>query len=157
MGLVINQPSAQITFPELLEKLEIIDTKERIQLPPYLAKMPVQTGGPVDIGRGFVLHTTDDYTSKTTLEVASGIGLTATLDILRAIAKGTGPRKSITTLGYSGWGPGQLEREIQENGWLMCDADQSLIFDETTESRYPAALRRIGIDPAMLSGAAGHA
>jgi putative transcriptional regulator len=126
-------------------------------LPPYLANMPVQTGGPVDTGRGFVLHTTDDYTSKTTLEVASGIGLTATLDVLRAIANGTGPRKSITTLGYSGWGPGQLEREIQENGWLTCDADQSLIFDETTESLYGAALRRLGIDPAMLSATAGHA
>lgn len=156
MGLVINRASSQITFPELLEKLDIIDPAERIELAPNVASMPVQTGGPVEAGRGFVLHTTDYFSSETTLPVSSEIGLTATLDVLRAIARGKGPRKSLMALGYSGWGPGQLEKEIKENGWLTCDADEALLFDEDFTNRYRAALQRLGIDPAMLSPAAGH-
>jgi putative transcriptional regulator len=157
MGIVINRTSSQITFPELLEKLEIISPDHRIELSAKVRGMPVQAGGPVEAGRGFVLHTTDYFSQDTTLPISTGIGLTATLDVLRAIAGGRGPRKSLMALGYSGWGPGQLEQEIQSNGWLTCDADESLLFDEDFEHRYAAAMLRIGIDPRMLSSTAGHA
>lgn len=157
MGIVINRASSQITFPELLEKLDIIDPETRIELPAAVRKLPVQAGGPVESGRGFVLHTTDYFSQATTLPISTGIGLTATLDVLRAIAGGKGPRKSLMALGYSGWGPGQLEQEIQSNGWLTCDSDESLLFDESFDQRYEAAMRRIGIDPRMLSSTAGHA
>lgn len=157
MGIVINRTSAQITFPELLEKLDIIEPDARIQLPASIRGMPVQAGGPVESGRGFVLHTTDYFSQNTTLPISTGIGLTATLDVLRAIAGGTGPRKSLMALGYSGWGPGQLEQEIQSNGWLTCEADENLLFDEDFDHRYDAAMQRIGIDPRMLSSTAGHA
>ena len=156
MGLIINKPSPRITFPDLLEKLEIIGPGARIELPRDITSKPVQTGGPVEAGRGFVLHTTDYVSAETTLPVDANIGLTATLDVLRAIASGKGPRKSLMALGYAGWGPGQLEREISENGWLHCDADESLIFDVDCERRYEMAMGRIGIDPAMLSSSAGH-
>lgn len=157
MGIVINRTSKQITFPELLEKLEIVSADHRIELSPKVRSMTVQAGGPVEAGRGFVLHTTDYFSQDTTLPISTGIGLTATLDVLRAIAGGRGPRKSLMALGYSGWGPGQLEQEIQSNGWLTCDADESLLFDEDFEHRYEAAMQRIGIDPRMLSSTAGHA
>jgi putative transcriptional regulator len=157
MGLVINRTSAQITFPELLEKLQIISPDARIELGPQLRHMPVQAGGPVESGRGFVLHTTDYFSQETTLPISAGIGLTATMEVLRAIAGGRGPRKSLMALGYSGWGPGQLEQEIQSNGWLTCDADEGLLFDEDFERRYETAMQRIGIDPRMLSSSAGHA
>ncbi len=157
MGIVINRASKQITFPELLEKLEIISPDHRIELSPKVRAMTVQAGGPVEAGRGFVLHTTDYFSQETTLPVSTGIGLTTTLDVLRAIADGRGPRKSLMALGYSGWGPGQLEQEIQSNGWLTCDADERLLFDEDFSHRYEAAMQRIGIDPRMLSSTAGHA
>ena len=157
MGIVINRTSKQITFPELLEKLEIISADHRIDLSPKVRGMTVQAGGPVEAGRGFVLHTTDYFSQDTTLPISTGIGLTATLDVLRASAGGRGPRKSLMALGYSGWGPGQLEQEIQSNGWLTCDADESILFDADFEHRYAAAMQRIGIDPRMLSSTAGNA
>ncbi len=120
--------------------------------------MPVQFGGPVETGRGFVLHTTDYYSADTTLPISERVGLTATLDVLRAIAKGEGPRHSLLALGYSGWGPGQLENEIQRNGWLHCEADEELIFTIANEREISGtALQKIGIDPRMLSTDAGHA
>ena len=157
MGIVINRTSTQITFPELLEKLDIIPSESRIELPEGVRGMQVQAGGPVESGRGFVLHTTDYFSKDTTLPISTGIGLTATLDVLRAIAGGKGPRKSLMALGYSGWGPGQLEQEIQSNGWLTCDADETLLFDEDFGHRYEAAMQRIGIDPRRLFSTAGHA
>jgi len=114
-------------------------------------------GGPVEQGRGFVLHTRDYFTEDSSLPVADTIALTATLDILRAMAKGEGPQRAILALGYAGWAPGQLENEIQHNGWLTCAADEELLFGLAYEDRYTAALRKLKIDPGMLSSDAGHA
>ena len=157
MGIVVNKEADNITFPDLLERLEIIPEGDQIRLPAELQEMPVQIGGPVETGRGFVLHTTDYYVTDSTLSVQHGIGLTATLDVLKAIAGGTGPKKAMLALGYAGWGPGQLEDEIQGNGWLHCDADDALVFDATLDQRYEQALAKIGVDPALLSSSAGHA
>jgi putative transcriptional regulator len=104
-----------------------------------------------------VLHTTDYYSADTTLPISERVGLTATLEVLRAIAKGQGPRRSLLALGYSGWGPGQLEHEIQKNGWLHCEADEELISMAANEKKYLAALNKLGIDPRMLSSDSGHA
>ncbi len=157
MGIVVNKGADNITFPDLLGRLEIVAEEEQIRLPEELQNMPVQIGGPVETGRGFVLHTTDYYATESTLSVDEGIGLTATLDVLKAIAGGHGPRKALLALGYAGWGPGQLEGEIQGNGWLHCDADDVLVFDATLDERYEKALAKIGVDPALLSSSAGHA
>jgi putative transcriptional regulator len=157
MGIVINKVAQNITFPDLLSRLDLLPPESRITLDERLSQMPVQFGGPVETGRGFVLHTTDYYSADTTLPISERVGLTATLDVLRAIAKGEGPRRSLLALGYSGWGPGQLENEIQRNGWLHCEADEELIFTIANEQKYQAALQKIGIDPRMLSTDAGHA
>lgn len=157
MGIVVNKAAEDLSFPDLLERLNVIPTDERIKLPPSTQTMPVHVGGPVEMGRGFVLHSTDYFAAESTLPIDERIGLTETLDVLRAIAAGTGPRLAMLALGYSGWGPGQLEREIQTNGWLNCDADEDLIFNPDLDSKYEMALARIGIDPGMLSSEAGHA
>lgn len=157
MGIVINKVAQNITFPDLLSKLDVLSAESRINVDKRLSEMPVQFGGPVETGRGFVLHTTDYYSADTTLPISERVGLTATLDVLRAIAKGEGPRRSLLALGYSGWGPGQLENEIQKNGWLHCEADEEIIFTVANEEKYQAALQKIGIDPRMLSSDAGHA
>jgi putative transcriptional regulator len=114
-------------------------------------------GGPVETGRGFVLHSADYFIDNSTLPIDDGVSLTATVDILRAIAKGAGPDRAILALGYAGWQAGQLEAEIQHNGWLNCPADPALVFDTPIELKYERALRRIGIHPGHLSAAAGHA
>lgn len=157
MGIVINKVAPGITFSDLLERLDLLPADSQIKVPGNLSEIPVQFGGPVETGRGFVLHTTDYYSADTTLPISERVGLTATLDVLRAIAKGEGPRRSLLALGYSGWGPGQLEGEIQRNGWLHCDADEELLFKVANDEKYSAALRKIGIDLRMLSSDAGHA
>ena len=157
MGIVINKVAQNITFPDLLSKLDVLPAESRINVDKRLSEMPVQFGGPVETGRGFVLHTTDYYSADTTLPISERVGLTATLDVLRAIAKGQGPRHSLLALGYSGWGPGQLESEIQKNGWLHCEADEDLIFIVANDDKYRTALNKLGIDPRMLSSEAGHA
>jgi putative transcriptional regulator len=157
MGIMVNRPAGSIDFPELLVQLNIINKSEQITLPGTAESMKVLRGGPVDTGRGFVLHSSDFYIANATLKIADGICLTATIDILKAIAKGEGPRHAILALGYAGWAPGQLENEIQENGWLHCDADADLVFGDELEDKYARALRKIGIDPGMLSNEAGHA
>ena len=119
--------------------------------------MKVLKGGPVETGRGFVLHSSDFFIEHSTLPIDNGICLTATLDILKAIAHGTGPQSAVLALGYAGWAPGQLENEITENGWLNCDADSELIFGTDTEVKYEQAMRKIGIDLGKLSSEAGHA
>jgi putative transcriptional regulator len=111
----------------------------------------------VDTQRGFVLHSSDFFIENSTLPIDEGICLTATLDILKAIARGSGPRSAILALGYAGWAPGQLENEIQHNGWLHCAADPDLIFGADTGRKYVNALKKIGIDLGMLSSEAGHA
>lgn len=157
MGIIVNRPAGSIDFPGLLVQLDIIDEADQIKLPENAETMRVLKGGPVDTGRGFVLHSSDFYIENATLNIDNGISLTATVDILKAIAKGAGPKHAILALGYAGWAAGQLENEIQHNGWLHCDADSDLIFGDDVEEKYDRALRKIGIDPGMLSTDAGHA
>jgi len=157
MGIVINQPAPDIDFPELLVKLEIIPAAERIQLRPDARSMQILKGGPVETQRGFVLHTPDYFMENSTLPIDERVCLTATLDILKAIADGSGPASAVLALGYAGWGAGQLELEMQANGWLNTPADAELVFNTAADLRYEMALRRIGIEPAMLSMEAGHA
>jgi putative transcriptional regulator len=157
MGIIVNQPAAHISFADLLVQLEVIPAEEMIQLPREAGGVRVLRGGPVDTQRGFVLHSSDFFIENSTLPIDEGICLTATLDILKAIARGEGPRSAILALGYAGWAPGQLENEIQHNGWLHCSADPDLIFGQDTGGKYERALKKIGIDLGMLSSEAGHA
>jgi putative transcriptional regulator len=157
MGIVLNRPASDFNFPDLLVQLDIVPESERIRLPRRLGRMHVLMGGPVETSRGFVLHSPDFYIDQSTLPIDERVCLTATVDILKAIARGEGPRNAVLALGYAGWGAGQLEREIQANGWLNGPADSELIFSDPIDGRYEAALRRIGIDPGMLSSEAGHA
>ena len=149
MGLVVNKLLASLTMEELLGHLKL----EAARLN---RSRPVHFGGPVDPGRGFVLHSAD-YREDATLIVDEGFGVTATLDILRAIGKGEGPRRSILALGYAGWAPGQLDAEMQANGWLSVSADSDLVFDEDFDGKWQRALGKLGIDLTMLSTDAGHA
>lgn len=155
IGLIINQ-TQQMLFPDLLVQLGIMNEQEAIRLPPQTRDFVVRNGGPVDRSRGFVLHT-GDYKVDSSLPVSDDICLTATVDILRAISAGRGPRHALMALGYAGWGAGQLESEIAENGWLTCPATPALLFDSDIESKYDRVLASIGIDLAHLSLAAGHA
>ncbi len=156
MGIIINKTTPMMSFGDLLAQLDI--SPEHTLAPPQeLMEMPVLFGGPVEQGRGFVLHTSDYFTADSSLPVAENIALTATVDILRAMATGKGPHRAVLALGYAGWAPGQLESEIQHNGWLTCQADEDLVFGVDFEDRYLAALRKLKIDPAMLSSDAGHA
>jgi putative transcriptional regulator len=157
MGIIVNQKAKKVTFSELLVQLEVIGEGEGVDLPASAEKVRVLRGGPVETGRGFVLHSTDFFIQDSTLAIDPGVNLTATIDILRAIAKGEGPDRAVLALGYAGWSPGQLETEIQQNGWLHCPADPSFVFDDDLEGKYERALKKIGVDPAMLSAAAGHA
>jgi putative transcriptional regulator len=157
MGIVLNRPVADLSFPDLLVQLEIVPEAERIRLPQRVGRMQVLMGGPVETSRGFVLHSPDFYIDQSTLPIDDAVCLTATIDILRAIARGEGPELAVLALGYAGWSAGQLESEIQANGWLNCPADSELIFNSSADARYELALRKIGIDPAMLSLEAGHA
>ena len=156
MGIIINKTTPMMSFGELLSQLDLTGD-EPLDPPAELMQMPVLFGGPVEQGRGFVLHTSDYFTADSSLPVADNIALTATVDILRAMAKGQGPERAVLALGYAGWAPGQLENEIQHNGWLTCPADDELVFGLDFDDRYTAALRKLKIDPAMLSSDSGHA
>lgn len=149
MGLVVNRLIESLTFEELLEQLGI--EVERPAEP-----IAVHFGGPVESGRGFVLHSAD-YRQESTLQVNERIALTATLDVLRDIAQGQGPRHHLFALGYAGWGPGQLDEELQSNGWLTTDADERLIFGDNQAAKWQGAIEQLGIDPARLTFDAGHA
>jgi putative transcriptional regulator len=157
MGLVVNHPATDMQFPDLLVQLDIISRKDVIVLPDRAQDIRVLRGGPVDAGRGFVLHSDDFRIENSTLPLDTGICLTATIDILRAIARGEGPTVAMLALGYAGWAAGQLESEIQANGWLHCPPDLDLIFGDDLAGKYDRAMRKIGINPAMLSEEAGHA
>jgi putative transcriptional regulator len=157
MGIVVNQAAGNVNFPDLLVQLEVIPAADVIQLPSRAETVKVLKGGPVETGRGFVLHSSDFFIENSTLPIDEGICLTATLDILKAIARGEGPISAVLALGYAGWAPGQLETEIQENGWLHCAADSELIFGSDIDGKYEKALHKIGIDLGMLSTDAGHA
>ncbi|MCR9256995.1 MAG: YqgE/AlgH family protein [Alphaproteobacteria bacterium] len=149
MGLVINRLIGSLTFTELLDQLNV---KADLVLP----TKPVHFGGPVETTRGFVLHSSD-FVSEESVEMDQGIALTATMDILRLIAEGEGPSQSIMALGYAGWGPGQLEKEIQENAWLSVKPDMDLLFGNDLDDKWDQALAKLGISAHLLSGDAGHA
>jgi len=157
MGIMVNQPAPQITFRDLLVQLNLIPEGPEIRLPDAADTMLVHRGGPVETGRGFVLHSADYFIENSTLKIDKDVCLTATLEILKAIALGTGPRNAMLALGYAGWAPGQLETEIQANGWLSCKGSPDLIFGADLAQKYDQALATIGIDPARLSSEAGHA
>ena len=166
MGIVVNQAAPGVSLPELLVKLDVVkdeaDVARSVSLDEGRRPMPasdivVLRGGPVEQGRGFVLHSDEFSIESSTLKIDDGIALTATLDILRAIAEGTGPATAVLALGYAVWSAGQLETEMQGNGWLHCAPDAALIFDPDLDSKYDRALRTLGIDLAMLSSDAGRA
>ncbi|HTO78553.1 MAG TPA: YqgE/AlgH family protein [Methylocystis sp.] len=157
MGIMLNRPSSVRNFPELLEQLRVIDSAERISLPPAARDVQVLSGGPVQTDRGFVLHTGDFFIDNSTLKINDAVSLTATIDILRAIAIGQGPDRALLALGCAGWDAGQLENEIQLNGWLHCPADPAILFDHDLDTKYIRALRSIGVDLGKLSSNAGHA
>jgi len=150
MGLIINKPTPDVRFADLLEQLSIDDGELAVDV-------RIHYGGPVETGRGFVLHTSDYKSGAGTMEVADGISMTATLDILEDIATGSGPTRSMLGLGYAGWGPAQLEGELISNCWLVCDANDDILFGRAAEHKWTAALKTLGIDPLMLSAAGGSA
>jgi putative transcriptional regulator len=157
MGLIINQRAPHISFPDLLERLGIVQSDTGDGVSNEKQSISIHVGGPVETGRGFVLHSSDYFADDSTLPIEDGVCLTATIDILKAIAAGKGPNKAMLALGYAGWSPGQLESEIQANGWLNCPADLGLIFNPDVESKYTRAFAKIGIDPSHLVSDAGHA
>jgi putative transcriptional regulator len=149
MGLVLNRPLKRPSFEDLLRQLDVAP------LPPA-RRIRLCAGGPVDNARGFVLHTSD-WTGEGSLRVDDGLALTASLDVLKAIAEGGGPREGILALGYAGWGPGQLDAEMQQNAWLSVSADETIVFDGDHDTKWRRAFAKLKIDPLLLSDAAGHA
>jgi putative transcriptional regulator len=149
MGLVLNRPIVRPTFDDLLRQLQVAP------IPPA-RRVHLCAGGPVETARGFVLHTAD-WTGEGSLKVNEALALTASLDVLKVIAEGGGPRECVLALGYAGWGPGQLDREIQENAWLSVPADETLLFDTAHDTKWRRAFAKLRIDPLLLSGVAGHA
>ena len=157
MGIIINQSAQDVQFAKLLVQLEIVKQADAIRLPPSVESVRVLRGGPVDTGRGFVLHSSDYRSGDSTIRIAEGVSLTATLDILKAIAQGAGPRRAVLALGCAGWEPGQLENEILANAWLVGPVDAGLIFDTNYSAKYDRALALLGASAASLSAEAGHA
>ena len=157
MGLIINQPAPHISFAELLEQLRIVPDGKAGSGANGLDATSVHVGGPVETGRGFVLHSSDYITADSTMRIGEKFCLTATIDILKAMAVRKGPKHSILALGYAGWSAGQLEQEIQANGWLNCPADFDLVFDTDVDEKYDGAMSRLGVNPTHLVNDAGHA
>ena len=158
LGFMVNQP-AGIATNEILTRAGISDDSAfdiMTEDEDPTAALDVVKGGPVEDSRGFVLHTTD-YAAESTSRIADGLALTTTLDVLRAVARGRGPRRALLALGYCGWRPGQLDDELRDNAWLTIDADAALIFDVPVGERYDAALGTLGIAAESLSGIAGNA
>lgn len=149
MGLVVNRLYGEISFQSLLEQL-------KVKAPGETPELPVHFGGPVETGRGFVLHSSD-YLREGTMRVDDNVALSATIEILQEIAEGRGPANVLMALGYTGWEAGQLDAEMQANGWLVAPADDEILFDRDTETKWERALAKIGIAPSMLSAEAGHA
>lgn len=156
MGLVVNQSLEDMRFADILEELKLGDKDELIQLPETVKNRQVLRGGPVQKSRGFVLHSSDYFKVGNSYEVTDDICLTATLDILKAMAFKNSPAEALFALGYCGWSPGQLEQELQANGWLTVPFSRELLFGLPIEARYDAALARLGITRATLSATAGH-
>lgn len=157
MGLIINHPADHISFPDLLERLGIIPQGAEDGISNEILERQVHVGGPVETGRGFVLHTSDYHSEESTLPIDHDVSLTASIEILKAMASGEGPVHAMLALGYAGWSAGQLESEIQANGWLHCPPDLELLFDPDLDAKYTRALAKIGVDPSHLVSDAGHA
>jgi len=149
MGLVLNRPIERLSFDALLRQVGV-------EAVPPQRDIRLLNGGPVDEGRGFVLHT-NEWREEGSLPVAGGYAITANVDILKAIAQGGGPRRCVLALGYAGWGPGQLDAEIAENAWLIAPPDEALLFDDEAGTKWDRALSKLGVDPSRIVGAAGHA
>ncbi len=150
MGIIVNKPSEDVKLDDLLEHLDIEGSALTLG-------QTVFFGGPVEGGRGFILHSDDYLGNETTLHVDDRISLTATKDILEDIARGVGPKQALAALGYAGWAAGQLEGELQQNAWLTVDADQAIVFSPDHEGKWAAALAKLGVDPVLLSSEGGHA
>jgi putative transcriptional regulator len=150
MGIIINKRVPDLTLDELLEQLEI-------EKGTGSSGVAIHFGGPVEGGRGFVLHSGDYEGSPATLKIDARFGLTATKDVLEDIARGDGPRAALTALGYAGWGPGQLENELQQNAWLTVEADEGIVFAPDDANKWTRALAKLGIDPRVLSSEGGRA
>ena len=158
MGLVVNQSVDDMRFADILEELKLGDKDELIRLPDTIRNRQVLRGGPVQKSRGFVLHSSDwRPLGEGTMQVPGGLEMTATINVLEALAAGGGPGKALLALGYSGWGPGQLEDEILANGWLTCEAAPDLVFSSRDGEKWSGALKSIGVDSLTLSSAAGRA
>jgi putative transcriptional regulator len=149
MGVTINRIYSALTAEDIFKEL-------KVEHQPEAAKIPIHIGGPVHMDEIFVLHG-PPMTWEGCLEINDRIGLSNTLDLLRAIALGKGPENYLILLGCAGWGPGQLDMEIKENSWLTCPGDEEIIFNNPVETRWDRAVKKLGIDPASLSDAAGHA
>jgi putative transcriptional regulator len=154
MGFVVNKPAPLTVFSDLLEKTDLADNLDNI--PQDVMRIPIRLGGPVETFRGFVLHSPDYPADDTSLVVSNSYVVSATLTVLTDIAQGRGPTQKLIALGYAGWSPGQLENEILHNGWLHCDAEPALIYEQDLEITHTRALAKLGIDPRMLSSEAGH-
>lgn len=150
IGLVINRRAANVSQNDLFRQLDISAVADE-------AQNWVHYGGPMETGRGFVLHSTDYHLDEATLGVDQSVSMTATIDVLKAIAAGKGPRRSMIALGYAGWSGGQLEEELQRNGWLTCDADDEIVFGRKDDQKWRTALAKLGVDPMLLSAAGGSA
>lgn len=150
MGLIVNKPAPSLTLKDVLDRVSGVDHE-------HDSDLGVHFGGPVQPERGFVLHSAEYRSVMQTLDVAGVFSMTATLDILEDIARGKGPEKALLMLGYAGWGAGQLESEIAQNGWLTCEASPEIVFDLPDADKWGAALSSLGIDPMVLSGSAGRA
>lgn len=158
MGLIINRPADNLDFQDLLGKVFTPSDSEPISLSPDCGEPPfIHIGGPMEAGRGFVLHSADYHADDHTFPVNDNICLTATLDIIKAIANGSGPEQALLALGYAGWAPGQLEDELSDNGWLHCPASDDLIFHTDADDKYNLAFKTLGIDPSFLVSETGHA
>lgn len=156
MGLIINKVAPLMFFSDIVLQLNVRGLENAAALPQHLLNLPVLFGGPVEQNRGFVLHSRDYFSASSSLPIQDDIALTATVEILEAIARGEGPLKLLLALGYSGWVAGQLEDEMKHNGWLTCEPDDDLLFGTDQDSKYVRALHKIGVDPSMLSAEAGH-
>jgi putative transcriptional regulator len=153
MGLVINNPLPDLDFQELLDQLKVTSD---IKIDIEALNVPVMNGGPVEGARGFLLHSSD-FSGEDTIQVDSKIHVTGTLDALKEVAKGNGPKERLFILGYAGWTAGQLDQELQQNSWLIVDADPDLVFHEDQNEKWLMALKKLGIDPSMLSATGGRA
>jgi len=157
MGIILNKRADHIDFTELLEQLDLLEDGADAGPSSRMQDVAVHVGGPVETGRGFVLHSTDYYSDNSTMNIDDDVSLTATVDILKAIARGKGPSRAILALGYAGWAAGQLETEIHSNGWLSCPAISEIVFGGNIEKKYDSALSSIGVSTAHLVADAGHA